>query len=113
MSNISIFSLWVKKNLFGSESTQVEAGSASYLLRVKSKLGLGQGPSLVEGAGVLGLCQRIVEDVIEMYFDPTWAYFWPAVNKRLTHLWPENFLTWLEEIFLIGREKNWKILGKI
>jgi len=30
----------------GSESTQVEAGSASYLLRVKSKLGSGQGPSL-------------------------------------------------------------------
>jgi len=31
----------------GSESTRVKAGLASYLLRVKSKLGLGQGPSLV------------------------------------------------------------------
>jgi len=30
----------------GSESTRVEAGSAYYLLRVKSKLGSGQGPSL-------------------------------------------------------------------
>jgi len=33
--------LWV-----GSESTRVKAGSAFYLLRVKSKLGSGQGPSL-------------------------------------------------------------------
>jgi len=31
----------------GSESTRVEGGSASYLLQVKSKLGSGQGPSLV------------------------------------------------------------------
>jgi len=31
----------------GSESTRVKAGSASYLLRVKSKLGSGRGPSLV------------------------------------------------------------------
>jgi len=36
-----------RQNLFGSESTRVEGGPASYLLRVKSKLGLGQGPSLV------------------------------------------------------------------
>jgi len=37
-----------KKKLLrvGSESTRVEAGSASYLLQVKSKLGSGQGPSL-------------------------------------------------------------------
>jgi len=48
MSNFSIFSLRVqKKSLrFGSESTRVEGGSASYLLWVKSKLGSGQGPSL-------------------------------------------------------------------
>jgi len=44
-----------KKSLrVGSESTRVRAGSASYLLRVKSKLGLGQvgsgqGPSLALG----------------------------------------------------------------
>jgi len=25
--------------------------------------------------------------------DPTRAYFWPALNKRPTSLWPENFLT--------------------
>jgi len=36
-----------QKNLFGSKSTRVKGRSASYLLRVKSKLGLGQGPSLV------------------------------------------------------------------
>jgi len=40
------FSLRVKKNLVGSESTRVEGRSASYLLRVKSKLGSGQCPSL-------------------------------------------------------------------
>jgi len=32
----------------GSESTQVEGGSASYLLWLKSKLGSGQGPSLLQ-----------------------------------------------------------------
>jgi len=31
----------------GLESTRIKAGSASYLLRVKSKLRSGQGPSLV------------------------------------------------------------------
>jgi len=48
-SNFQFFSLRVKKKLLwvGSESTRVKAGSASYLLRVKSKLGSGQGPSLV------------------------------------------------------------------
>jgi len=42
-SNFPIFSLWVKqKSLWvGSKSTQVKGGSASYLLRVKSKLRLG------------------------------------------------------------------------
>jgi len=43
MSKFSIFSLWLKKSLrIGSESTRVKAGSASYLPRVKSKLGSGQ-----------------------------------------------------------------------
>jgi len=30
--------------------------------------------------------------------DPTWGYFWPAVNKRLTSLWPSYFLTQPKEI---------------
>jgi len=38
------FSLWIKK--ISSESTRVKGGSAIYLLRVKSKLGSDQGPSL-------------------------------------------------------------------
>jgi len=48
MSNFLIFSLrGQKKSLqVGLESTRVKGGSASYLLRVKSKLGLGQGPAL-------------------------------------------------------------------
>jgi len=51
MSNFLIFfpsgqkkSLWV-----GSKSTWVKGGSVSYLLRVKRKLGSGQGPSLFMG----------------------------------------------------------------
>jgi len=36
-----------KKNLFGSKSTWVKGGLPSYLLGVKSKLELGQGPSLI------------------------------------------------------------------
>jgi len=44
----NFFTFGSKKSLWvGSESTQVKAGSASYLLQVKSKLGSGQGPSLV------------------------------------------------------------------
>jgi len=45
MSNFSIFSLRVKINIFGSG--RKVPGSASYLLRIKSKLGSGQGPSLL------------------------------------------------------------------
>jgi len=45
MSNFSILSLRVKKNLFGL-GLEVP-GSACYLLRVKSKLRLGQDPSLI------------------------------------------------------------------
>jgi len=40
-----LFPVHVKKNL--SRSGQKVPGSASYLLRVKSKLGSGQGPSLI------------------------------------------------------------------
>jgi len=40
--------VWSKKYLWvGSKGRGVKGGSASYLQRVKSKLGLGQGPSLV------------------------------------------------------------------
>jgi len=47
MSNF--FPLEQKKSLrVVSKGTRVKGGSASYLLRVKSKLGLGQGPSLVK-----------------------------------------------------------------
>jgi len=48
MSNFSIFFPSGQKKLLrvGSESTRVKAGLASYLLRVKSKLGSSQGPSL-------------------------------------------------------------------
>jgi len=41
----------------------------------------------------------------EMGPDPTRAYFWPAVNKRLTPLQPGYFLTQLEENILSWREK--------
>jgi len=46
---------------------------------------------------------------LEMGHVPTWAYFWPAVNKRLTSLWPRYFLIQPEEILFDRREKNWKI----
>jgi len=47
-SNFSIFFPFDQKNLFGSgqKVPGVKGGLASYLLRVKSKLGAGQGPSL-------------------------------------------------------------------
>jgi len=37
---------------------------------------------------------------------PTWAYFWPAVNKRPTHLWPGYFLTHPEDIFFGSKRKK-------
>jgi len=40
--------------------------------------------------------------------DPTQAFFWPAVNKRLTSLQPGYFLTQPEEIFFDPRAKDWK-----
>jgi len=46
----NFFPLGQKNSLrVGSKGTWVKGGSASYLLRVKSQLGLGQGPSLVSG----------------------------------------------------------------
>jgi len=49
MSNFSIFSFWIQKKYLrvGSKSTWVKGVSASYLLRIKSKLGPGQDPSLL------------------------------------------------------------------
>jgi len=68
MSNFQFFSLRIKKSLrVGLKSTWYKGGSDSYLVWVKSKLGLGQGPSLqwIE----LGLCQK--------FFDPAGhVIFW-------------------------------------
>jgi len=48
--NINFFPSGPKKSLrVGSKSAQVEGGLPSYLLRVKSRLGSGKGPSLVGG----------------------------------------------------------------
>jgi len=41
--------------------------------------------------------------------DPTRAYFWPAVNKRPTRLWPGHFLTRREEIIFDPKRKKLKI----
>jgi len=41
--------------------------------------------------------------------DPTRAYFWPAVNKRPTRLWPGYFPTQPKAIFFEPKGKNWKI----
>jgi len=43
--------------------------------------------------------------------DPTQAYFWPAVNKRPTWLWPGYFLTRSEEIVFDPKSKKLKNLG--
>jgi len=45
--------------------------------------------------------------------DPTWAYFWPAVNKRPTHLWPGNFLTRPKANFQGKKLENFVFLGEI
>jgi len=43
--------------------------------------------------------------------EPTQAYFWPAVNKRLTRLWPGYFLTQPKEILFDPNGKKLKNLG--
>jgi len=47
---------------------------------------------------------------LEMVPDPTRAYFWPAVNKRPTRLWPGYFLTRPEAIFFDPKGKKLKNL---
>jgi len=47
--------------------------------------------------------QRLTRD--GLWPNPTRAYFKPAVNKRLTHLWPGYFLTRPNDIFLSEGEK--------
>jgi len=52
----------------------------------------------------------------EMDPDPTRAYFWPAVNKRLTQLWPRYFPTRPKAIFFDPKGKKLKnsmFLGEI
>jgi len=43
--------------------------------------------------------------------DPTRAYFWPAVNKRLTLFWLGYFLTQPDEIFLDPKGKTREKFG--
>jgi len=43
---------------------------------------------------------------LEMGLDPTRAYFWPAVNKSPTRLWPRHFPTRPEAIFFDPKEKK-------
>jgi len=74
MSNFSIFFPSDQKNCFGSESTRVEARSASYLLRVKSKLGLGQGPSLA-GANLPNLTSEVTQSGLDFYYFITQPIF--------------------------------------
>jgi len=74
-SNFSIFFPWGQKKLprVGSESTRVKAGSASYLLRVKSKLGSGrvgsgQGPSLSFSKADFDFHVQIEKLILEDYY---------------------------------------------
>jgi len=63
----------------------------------------------------ISLYQLFNDDVqtlhIPFKLDPdlTWAYFWPAVNKRPTQLWRGYFLIQPKNIFLTRRAKNWEI----
>jgi len=46
-----------KSNWVGSKSNQVKAGSASFLLRVKSMLSSGQGPAISTHSTLLDKCK--------------------------------------------------------
>jgi len=49
-------------------------------------------------------------------FNPTQAYFWPAVNKRMSRRWPGNFLIRPKDIFFDSKGKKLKnltFLGEI
>jgi len=121
MSNFSIFFPLGQKNLFGLESTWVKGGSASYLLRVKSKLGSGQSPFQMSTSFQDRLPPALSFPQLRYTYprDGPWpdlarAYFWPTENKRPIRLWPKYILTWIDEIFLTQRQilKNLGFLGE-
>jgi len=66
-SNFSFGSKKISSGRVGSKSTWVKGGSASYLLLVKSMLGLGQGPSLSPGR--LSLIVVCNEEALFVYDD--------------------------------------------
>jgi len=126
-SNFSIFFPSGQKKLLwvGSESTQVEAGLASYLLWVKSKLGSGQGPSLPWPLGHGNLKNKIwmPHSLTQFSIDifAHWTNFicnlWPfALNPKNTD-WPDDgIVLWLAESDIcwchhMGISFNWLFLG--
>jgi len=59
----------------------------------------------------LEIVRRLARDPdLEMGPDPTRAYFWPAVKKRPTRLWPGYFPTLPEDILFDPRGKKLKNL---
>jgi len=113
-SNFSIFfSLGQKKSLrVRSESTQVEGGSASYLLRVKSKLGLGPISNLDEywtpnlrSHFKLKLCQKMpfwrTEILYSNCFEAQSLIFSTKISK--------NHMAWVKKISRRGSDKDVKM----
>jgi len=104
-SNFSIFSLRVKKKLLrvGSESTQVKARSASYLLRVKSKLGSGQGPSLLSWHRLdIGIFLWFIESAISWSRNLVITSDWLFQGSSSLHC--DQLGGTLTSILLIGRK---------
>jgi len=60
----------------------------------------------LKNGGFGGKSSKTYQFFVEMGPDPTRAYFWPAVNKGLTHPWPRYFLIQREKI------EKWGLWGE-
>jgi len=84
-----------KKSLrVGSKSTQVKGGSASYLLRVKSKLRSGQGPSLLGNPWIIIFFQSI---------SPCFLFFWP---QNIFCFYTDSKISYVSSSFLLENKNS-------
>jgi len=81
--NVKFFNFF----LFGSKSTWVNVQVSLFLLRIKSMLGLGQGPSLVQTNASLGTYSKSLA-THEFAYLIVMGPGWPG-SDRVSHLWFE------------------------
>jgi len=104
MQHITRWCLWIRvKNMVTSKS------SGSNQLGKKGKLSVAVPKQVWLNTMWSPFLNTIGCVITEMGPDPARTYFWPAVNKRPTRLWPEYFLTRPDDIFFLPKGLNIEI----